>query len=435
MLAFKKYSQSFLAALISLSLVGPLMAQTETEESRRFRGTLGDGKSQQVGLPTTWSASDNIVWKLELPGPGASSPVTYQDRIYLTCYSGYGMETENPGDMEQLQRHLLCISRGTGAVIWDSVQKSTNPQQVYQQFIRLHGYASGTPAVDESGIYVFYGTTGAAAYNHDGTQRWLVNCGTKHHVFGTSNSPVIYQDLIIINASVESGDLIALDKVSGAEVWRTGGMNQSWNTPVLVTTAEGVVELAVNTKGKIYGIDPDNGEILWSCEGIDDYICPSIIAEGEMLYAVGGRQNTALAIRSGGRGDVTESHLLWKIREGSNVCSPCFIDGKLYWTSEQKGIAHCVDASTGKSIYKQRLQPAPNLLYASPLAADGKIYYISREMGTYVVAIDDSFQLLAHNTIGDDDSVFNGSPVASEGCLLIRSNKFLYCIGDKSSEN
>jgi len=299
----------------------------------------------------------------------------------------------------------------------------------------LHGYASGTPAVDDSGIYVFYGTTGAAAYNHDGTQRWLVNCGTKHHVFGTANSPVIYNDLVIVNASVESGDLIALDKKSGAEVWRTGGMQESWNTPVLVTTAQGNVELAVNTKGKVYGIDPDSGEIVWSCEGINDYICPSIIAEGDVLYAIGGRQNTALAIRSGGKGDVTDSHLLWRIREGSNVCSPVYVDGKLYWTSEQKGIAHCVDAQTGKSIYKQRMNPSPNLLYASPLAADGKIYYISREMGTYVISSGDQYELLAHNTIADDDSIFNGSPVASEGCLLIRSNKFLYCVGDATVAN
>ncbi len=415
---------------IAIGLEGISSAQPQPDDNwPQFRGTLANSRAEASGIPTTWSAQQNIVWRRELPGFGASSPVTFGDYIYLTCYTGYGLDASDPGEMEDLTRHLLCLSREDGSMVWNAAQLSTHPQQPYRQFIPLHGYASGTPAIDDSGIYVFYGTTGAAAYDFDGKQRWLVNCGTQHHMFGTSNSPVIFENLVIINAGVESGDLIALDKQTGAERWRRDGMVESWNTPVLVTTDEGKVELAVNTKGTVYGIDPATGAELWRCDGINDYICPSILAEGSMLYVLGGRQNTAMAIQPGGRGDVTESHVKWRIRKGSNVCSPVLIDDHLYWTSESKGVAYCVNAETGTIVYEQRLRPAPDKLYASPLAVDGKIFYVSRENGTYVVPAKPEFELLAHNTIEDDNSTFNGTPIISRGQMLLRSDKFLYCIG------
>jgi outer membrane protein assembly factor BamB len=291
----------------------------------QFRGSDAAGRSRDTGLPSVWDTDTNIVWRTALPGPGASSPVTFGDRIYITCYSGYGLNEQTPGNMAQLQRHLLCLNRADGSVVWDAKQPSTHPQQPYRGFIALHGYASGTPAVDDTGIYVFYGTTGAAAYGHDGQQRWLTHCGAGTHSFGTANSPVLYGDLVIINASVECGDLIALEKTTGKEVWRLAGMDQSWNTPTLVKTAAGAWELAVNTKGAVIGVDPETGKKLWTCAAIDDYICPSVLAEGDMLYVIGGRRNTALAIRSGGRGDVTRTHKLWEINKGSNVSSPVYL--------------------------------------------------------------------------------------------------------------
>jgi outer membrane protein assembly factor BamB len=257
-----------------------------------------------------------------------------------------------------------------------------------------------------------------------------VDCGSKHHVFGTSNSPVLYEKLVIINASVECGDLIALDKETGSEIWRVSGMVESWNTPTLVKTAEGKTELVVHIKGKILAFDPQTGKELWNCQGISDYICPSILAEGDMVYAIGGRQNMAIAVRSGGSGDVTDSHVVWKIRKGSNVVSPVFHDGYLYWAKEEKGIAYCVKADDGKVMYEKRMG-VEGKLYASPIAVDGKIYYVSREGGTFVLPAKPEFEKLAHNVIDSDDSIFNGSPIVSDGDLLLRSDKFLYCIGNR----
>jgi outer membrane protein assembly factor BamB len=417
-----------LFAVVLLCFPGSLQVAFSADWPQ-FRGPDAAGRSRDTGLPTVWDTDTNIVWRTALPGPGASSPVTLGDRIYITCYSGYGLNEQTPGDMAQLQRHLLCLNRADGSVVWDAKQPSTHPQQPYRGFIALHGYASGTPAADDTGIYVFYGTTGAAAYGHDGQQRWLTHCGAGTHGFGTANSPVLYGDLVIINASVECGDLIALEKKTGKEVWRLAGIDQSWNTPALVKTPAGAWELALNTKGAVIGVDPETGKKLWTCAAIDDYICPSVLAEGDMLYVIGGRRNTALAIRSGGRGDVTRTHKLWEINKGSNVSSPIYLDGHLYWSNESRGAAYCVNAKTGEVIYEERLDPNPGRIYASPVAADGKLYYVSRERGTYVLPAKPEFRQLAHSVITGDDSIFNGSPVISRGQILLRSDRFLYCIG------
>jgi len=394
----------------------------------QFRGPGGRGQSSATGLPAQWSAETNIVWKANLPGPGASSPVTFGDKIFLTCYSGYGMEEDSTGDISQLKRHLLCLSQADGKVLWNAVQPSTQEEGAYQGFTALHGYASSTPAVDAEAIYVFFGATGAAAYSHDGQPLWLTSCGTKTHEWGSATSPVLHENLVIINASVESRSLIALDKKTGQEVWRQGGMDMSWNTPALVKTSGGW-ELVVQVKSKILGFDPATGNPLWTCQGVEDYVCPSVVAEGDVVYVIGGRQARAIAVRAGGRGDVTETHKLWEVRKGSNVSSPVVHDGHLYWAHEGRGSVYCVDAKTGEGGYEERLNPRPGRIYASPLAADGKLYYVSRDAGVFVLAARPEFELLAHNKIDTDASIFNGSPAVAGGRLLLRSDRALYCIG------
>jgi len=222
--------------------------------------------------------------------------------------------------------------------------------------------------------------------------------------------------------------LIALDKKTGQEVWRQGGMDMSWNTPALVKTSGGW-ELVVQVKSKILGFDPATGNPLWTCQGVEDYVCPSVVAEGDVVYVIGGRQARAIAVRAGGRGDVTETHKLWEVRKGSNVSSPVVHDGHLYWAHEGRGSVYCVDAKTGEGGYEERLNPRPGRIYASPLAADGKLYYVSRDAGVFVLAARPEFELLAHNKIDTDASIFNGSPAVAGGRLLLRSDRALYCIG------
>lgn len=419
----------FLGSFVVLLGMFLLAAQVQADNWPRFRGPTQAGIADVSSVPTEWSDDQNIAWNVTLPGPGASSPVVFGNRIFVTCYSGYGLSEEEPGDKSNLKRHLVCINRENRKIVWNStLEANADVESDYRGFVALHGFASSTPIVDDSGIYVFYGTTGAAAYNHDGTHRWTKNLGDRTHAFGTANSPVLYEDLAIFNAGVEGDAIVALNKQTGEEVWRWEGVNRSWNTPALVE-ANGRIELIYSEQGTIRSLNPANGEEWWHAQGIDDYICPSVIPMGDMVVAMGARKNSAVAIKLGGSGDVTESHIVWELDKGSNVSSPTYHDGHLYWASESKGIAYCADAKTGEVVYQERMEPRPGLIYASPVLADGKLYYVSRENGTYVVDAKPEYKLLAHNVIESDKSIFNASPAVVDDKIYLRSNTALYCIG------
>ena len=249
------------------------------------------------------------MWKTPLEGRGASSPVTFGDRIYLTSYTGYGIDADNPGNPADLQRHLLCISLKDGKILWTKSVPAPSENNPFTTWaVALHGYASSTPAVDKTGIYVFFGAAGVLAFSHDGDQLWQTSVGTGTHDFGAGNSPVLYKDMVIVNASVECGDLIALRKSDGSEVWRQPDIAESWSTPAIYRNPAGAMELAVTIKEKVLAFNPDDGTPLWNCAGIPDYICPSIIAHDGTIFASGGRRSEMIAIRSGGKGDVTETN-------------------------------------------------------------------------------------------------------------------------------
>lgn len=281
-----------------------------------------------------------------------------------------------------------------------------------------------------SGVYVFYGTSGVVAYGHDGEKKWDKPLGTRYYNWGTASSPILFEDLLIVHADIESGSLVALDKETGREAWRVDtGDRDSWSTPVIVN-ADGGPELVFHhSKGDpatLATVDPRNGSPLWQCRALKNYLCPSPIADDGMVFVIA-YQNGA-AIRAGRRGDVT-AH--WEIGKGSEVCTPVFFQGHLYWTNESDGIAYCINAKTGELVYQQRLDPRPGRIYASGVIADGKLFYVSRENGTYVVVAKPKFELLAHNVIESDDTIFNATPAINRGQLLLRSDKYLYCIGGK----
>ena len=208
------------------------------------------------------------------------------------------------------------------------------------------------------------------------------------------------------------------------------GVSSCWASPVLVEAGGGKHEIVLNVPKRLTGYDPATGEELWYCEGIPDgYICPTVIGEGQVAYAIGARKSTAIAVRTGGRGDVTESHVLWRAGVGSNVSSPVYLDGHLYWFHESRGTAVCVNAANGEIVYQERLDPRPGLIYASVLAADGKLYGVSQQAGTYVLAAKPQFEQLAVNRFADDKARSNASPVVSDGQILLRNDGAVYCLG------
>ena len=410
-----------LAAVIAMS--GALSASGDWP---RFRGPGGMGTSAATGLPVSWSEGENIVWKTALPGAGASSPVVLGDHIYLTCYTGYLVPGEPGGTLDDLEHHLLCLAASDGRILWRRTVKAKLPEE---ESIRDHGYAANTPAADAERVYVFFGKSGVHSYDHDGNPLWQSDVGAKTSGWGTAASPVLYKDLVLVSASVESESLVALDRRTGQRKWEAGPIREAWNTPLVVTSQEGEDELVVASQGQVLAFDPDSGQQLWTCDtDIGWYMVPSAVAGDGVVYVFGGRSGTsALAVRTGGRGDVTATHRLWTSKSGSNVTSPVYHDGHLYWMHENRGIAYCARADTGKVVYEKRM-PGAGQVYASTLLADGRLYHLNRQGRTFVLAARPEFELLATNDLRDG-SVFNASPAVLGDSILLRSDKYLHCVG------
>lgn len=409
-----------LLALASISLPA-----VQAADWKQFRGPGGLGAADKA-VPTKWSSTENLAWKTALP-PGTSSPVFHKGKIYLTSYSGYNVPGEPKGEQDDLKRHLHCLDQKTGRIEWTKDFAAKLPEQ--DNIRDGHGYASSTLAIDDDAVYAFFGKSGVYAFDHTGRQLWTADVGDKLNGWGSAASPLLHGDLVIINASVESDSLYAFNRKSGKEVWRARGIRESWNTPVIVKTAAGKPELVVAIFGKVLGLDPATGEQLWNCTtDIPWYMVPSIVSSEGIAYCIGGRNGGgSMAIRTGGKGDITGTHRLWMTRKGANVPSPVFHNGHVFWFNESSLLATCAEAATGKIVYEERVGRGREV-YASALLADGKVYYVDRDGRTCVVAASPRFELLAANDLRDR-SAFNASPVAVDGRLYLRSDKFLYCIG------
>jgi outer membrane protein assembly factor BamB len=329
--------------------------------------------------------------------------------------------------MESLRLHLLCLKRQDGSLLWNKSLPAKTPEQ--DRIREGHGYASATPVADSERIYTFFGKSGAIAFTHDGEQVWQADVGSGLNGWGSAASPVLAGDLVIINASVESGSLVALDKRTGKRVWTQPGIRESWNTPILVD-AGGRKELVVAIMGAVLAFDPATGTPLWSCKtNIGWYMVPGLVAENGIIGVLGGRDGVVgLAVRAGGEGDVTATHRLWTSTKGTNVPSPVVHNGHLYWMNDARGVAYCADLKSGDIVYEERIPAAGAGVYASAVMADGKIYYLSRDGRTFVVAARPQFELLATNTFGDR-AIYNASPAIDRGRIYIRTDQTLYCIG------
>jgi outer membrane protein assembly factor BamB len=349
-------------------------------------------------------------------------------RVYLTCYTGYGIEV-GKGEQKDLRRHLLCFDRQTGKQLWAKTFEPKLPEHDYSGEGSYHGYAASTPASDGERLYVFFGKSGVFCFDLDGQEQWQAGVGNGTNGWGSGTSPLVFGKLLIVNASVESRSLVALDKATGDEVWKAGGIGGAWNTPLL-TEAGGRPELIVSTEGRLKSFDPASGQPLWDADGVHRYVCPSVVAGGNAVFAIGGG-HTSLAVRLGGSGDVTDSHTRWRQEKGSNVGSPIYHEGHLYWASDGGGLMCCQNAETGEFVYQERLEPRPGNIWSSAVLADGKLYIVSQKGETYVVAAQPKYQLLACNKLADDTSRTNASPAIEGGQILLRTDKRLYCIGKR----
>lgn len=388
----------------------------------QFQGPGGTGTAAAAKLPDTWTDTENIVWKTPLPGVGASSPVIAGNKIFLTA---------GVGGADDLVRHVLCLDAATGKILWDKTVVSELPEQA--KIREDHGYASATPAANSTHVFVFFGKSGVFCFDHAGKQKWNTKVGSELNGWGSAASLTLHQETVFVNASVESESLVALDQATGNELWRTGGIKESWHAPVLAPGAGGTTEVITALAGEVRSFNAGTGKPLWQCKtGIGWYMCPLPVVKDGVLYAVGGRSGVGgLAVRTGGSGDVTETHRLWTLQKGTNVPSPVIHGGHLYFSHENLALVHCVDLKTGDFVYSERLEPNPGQIYASPVLAGGKLYYLGRGGQAVIVSAEPKFKVLSSAKLENGRGVFNASPAIRDNRLFIRSNKFLYCIGSK----
>ena len=344
--------------------------------------------------------------------------------IYITCWSAPA-----PGNPADRRRHLLRVDRNTGEVVWSVVLGRAEKEDPFEGRVANHGFASGTPVSDGERLFVFFGKAGVYAFDLDGKQIWHTDVGDGSSTWntGSGSSPTLWRDRLFINASDESEAVVALDVATGKQLWsqNSPALDQAYDTPVVSGGDDPVVLFAL--LGAVWGLSPETGELVWTVNTrTNGAMAPSIVVEGDVAYSLGGQtRNWGFAIRLGGSGDVTDSHVLWSSRNGPYVSTPLLFDGRLYWVDEG-GVAFCAAADTGELVYRERLAGS---FFASAVKAGDAIYAVSRENGTYVYSASPEFKLIAHNQIESDDSKFHGTPAFSRGQIFLRSDRFLYCVG------
>lgn len=415
--------------LIAIAICAAWATQSNTilaEDWAQYRGLNGAGVSEK-SAPTVWNAQKNVLWKTALPGRGASSPIVVDDKIFLTAYTGYGLKVDQ-GKVEDLELHTICLSRKTGQELWrKSIKGSSNTQPAKKRVVD-HGFATGTCVSDGTIVVSHFGVSGLVAYDLNGKKLWQAEVGDNTTGFGSASSPVMHENLVIINASIESKSVIAFEKSSGKKVWEINDFMRSWSVPCLAKSKDGNVELILNQKNSIHGFDPATGKELWNCEGIMDYIVPQPISNEGVVYCLGGRSNRFIAIRLGGRGDVTKTHKIWELKVGANVTSPVFYKGYLYWASD-KGIANCVNAKDGSVMFRKRM-PTTQRVYASIVRAGDNLYLTMRDQGVLVLKANPEYQEVAQNRLDSEEVLINATPAITDGKIYLRSDSTLYCIGE-----
>ncbi len=452
----RRMTRKFVLNSLAASFCMATVSTASAEDWLRFRGPLGSGVTAESAA-TKWSPTENVAWKAELPGAGVSSPIVVGDKVFVTCYSGYGLDRQDPGKIEDLKRHLVCFSASTGKELWKKTVDAALPEDPYAGIgVTAHGYASHTPASDGERVFAFFGKSGVYAYDLEGEQLWhrSVGTGSDSRAWGSSSSPIVFGSKVYIPAAAESQTLFALDAATGEVVWdeKAGGFEGYWGTPTIAQVSQEKAELVVSAPYEVWAFDPETGKLRWYAEATDAEQTHSspVVGDG-VVYAFTGRGGGSIAIRAGGTDDVTTSHVVWKGRDSARFGSPVLHEGKLFLVAG--GIVSCIDAATGKEIKKMRLSggsaPAASggerggpgggrggrgggrgfgsLDYASPIVADGKLYYLNGTGDMFVFDLE-TLEQISVNKVTDDSESFGGSPAVSGGRMFIRSNKHLYCV-------
>lgn len=393
----------------------------------QWRGPQLDGTSPEKNLPVSWDTEENVTWKLEMPAWSGSTPILWGEKIFLNVAEGDDL-------------YLWCVNRNTGKLLWKRQLGGGNEK------MRKQNMSSPSPVTDGENVYVMTGKGSLKGFDFNGNELWAREIQKDYGAFGLNwgyaSSPLLYQDSLFVPVlhgmkTDEPSYILRIDKKTGKTLWRqirpTDAIHESpdsYITPALLQH-DGKTEIVITGGDCVTGHDPATGKELWRLNGLNpkngraNRIIASPLVTRDMIYA-SSRVRPFIAIRPGGRGDVTESHRAWALDHGPDVPTPVS-DGTYLYIFGDKGIVWCHNAKTGELVWgPQRIAPA--IYSASPVLADGKLYITSEDGVTTVLKAGPTFEVLAENNM-DDYSL--SSIAISDGQIFLRTAKYLYCIGKR----
>ncbi len=462
-----------------LSLPGPVQADWP-----QWRGPQANGTSPDAVPPSEWSETKNVKWKVKIPGSGTSTPVIFWEKVFITTAvptgkkvvpaapaapgqpvappelkqgdsaapapapdaapapeggrrrreggrpgGGGGMRGQAPDQAYQFQLH--CLDLATGKTLWQQTAVEELPHEGHHPD---HGFASHSPATDGTHVYAYFGSRGLHCYTLEGKLVWSKNLGRMQTRagFGEGSSPLLTGDSIVVNWDHEGADFIAaFDKKTGAERWRRErNEDTTWSTPLAVEH-EGKTQIVVSATNRVRGYDLATGNPLWECGGMTANVIPSPMAADGLVYAISGfRGNSLLAIRLGRTGDLTDTDAIaWRCTSKTPYVPSALLEGgRLWFFSNNTGILSCLDAKTGKVLIDAERIDGLSGVYASPVAANGKIYLTGRNGEGVVLRAGEKLEVISKNKL---DEKFDASPALSGKDMLLRGHEFLYCISEK----
>ncbi len=394
------------------------MVADEGEAARywpRWRGPSGQGLVTDSGYPDRWSATENVLWKTPVPGDGNSSPIVWRDRILLTTAYEGGRRLS-----------VLAFRRSDGMRLWETFAPEGR-RDGGTHF--KNGHASATPATDGERVYVSFGTRGLLALDLNGKIVWQQDLGQMDAYHGTAGSPLLYKDRLILYQDQYAGSFIAaFDTRTGKQLWRTSrDASVGWGTPIAVRVGDHD-EIIVNSQNRVHAYDPATGRELWRCGGTTYEVIPTPVVGYGMVFCSSGRAGPTLAIRPGGRGDVTRTHVTWSSPRGSPfVPSPILYGESLYMVNDMASIVTSLDARTGRLLWQGRLGVAQREGFsASPVAVDGKVFFTNDDGETFVLRAGPTFEILHVNRMNEP---ILASPALVEGRWYFRTGSRLVAIG------
>jgi outer membrane protein assembly factor BamB len=319
---------------------------------------------------------------------------------------------------------VLAVDKASGRVLWEREVEADSIES-------LHGTnspASPTPVTDGERIYVYFGSRGLVAFDLDGRRIWEKRLGPFPNAWGSASSPIVYRDLLLLNVDTDADDfLLALDRRTGETAWRTERSgSRSWPTPAIWNLA-GRDEIVVSGSGRVKAYDPRDGREIWTVDGLTQWVAPTPVTAHGLLFVAsnGPGGNVVMAIRPGGRGNVTSSHVAWRHLRGAPYNASPLVVGDYLYVVKNGGLMTCLNARTGEPVWQERL-PFRGDYYSSPVAGDGKIYVISEEGGATVLAAGRAYEVIARNDLGERTMA---TPAISDGQFFIRTDDALYAIG------